>query len=395
MKNRKAVKNKKAFSLVELLAVTVILAILLIIATPQIVKYVNKGKVSYYNSIEKEMNVAGADYMEDYRAFLPQHVGHVNEVALEDLVDSKYIDSVKDEKGNLCTGKVIVERTKKDSYSYYSCLYCGSYYQTEDTNCEKSVSNNKYADSSEYSIVVDPGPYIAFLSTPYETPMATVYHNGEPYEENGSVVRINGTPKKITPHEVKEYPVVYYYHGVTETIEVEIEDNTKPSAVSVVLRRNNETGKIYKKDWSNDDLYAIYKATDYSTKGVVGSGIDHYEISTDGISFTSIIGDHELLETEGDYTRYVRAVDKRGNVGEAVTFNYKIDKTPPTCTWSGESTVWQPNLNLPEEQRIYDRTIVATCHDSVSDCMDRFKTKSWFYDYTIKTDENMLQFTYG
>ena len=388
---KKKLKKKKGFSLIELLGVIMILGILMIIAVPQVYRYIKKGKDNYYNSVEKEMSTAGANYLEDYRALLPKQVGHVSVIDLSELVTGKYIDTVKDEKGLECTGRVIAEKTKKDSYDYYSCLKCGDHYETKDANCEKNEGMNKYADSDEYSIVVDNGPYEATLGEKYNPPLGTVYHNGEPYLINGSPLRINGTPREIIPYELKEYTINYYYHGANASIKVEVKDGTAPSAVSVVLRRGNSSGKIYTKDWTNADLYAKYKATDYAIKGVKGSGIDYYEVSNDGITYTKLDANNEVLSEEGSYTRYVRAVDKSGKIGPVTEFKYNIDKTKPTCSWEGESTDWQPNLNLPAEQRVQSRTIVATCADTRDDgiatsgCTTKTASKTWERSDSEKT----------
>ena len=380
-------KDKKGFTLIELLGVIILLAILLIIVTPNVVKYIKKGKISYYTSIEEQLSTAGANYMEDYRTLLPKQVGHVRVVSIEELVSNKYIDEIKDENGNKCTGRVVIEKTKKDSYDYNTCLICGEdgkYYKSDQEICDKNEGMNKYADSANYTLVVEPGPYEVPLGEKYVAPVATVYYNGEPYKENGEVVTVKGIPDTITAYEIKEYPINYYYHGAIETIKVVVNDTTPPSTVAVVLRRGSEEGKIYKTAWSNVDLYAQYKATDYTEKGVSGSGISHYEVSNDGINWDRLTNDKEVLSEEGIYTRYVRAVDNSGNYGPITTYSFQLDKTPPTCTWMGESTNWI---------REGSRTIVTTCHDdglngiATSGCTAPSLTKSWTYENSIKTDD--------
>ena len=329
-------KNKKGFSLVELLAVFVILAIIMVIAIPQVYKYINKGKQEYYVSLEKEISQAAANYLEDYRALLPREIGHVSEIDIVELVQYKYIDTIKDEKGNACSGKVIAEKVKKDSYEYYACLNCGSYYVSKDKNCSKSINDNIYADSADYTIVTDQTEYVVnqFDTFTSDIPNAQVFKNGELILSG-----LEGQPHKVDTSNIGQKQIVYYYHGVTHKVNVIIKDNTPPSAVSVNLTKVKDKKK-YNGKWYSGDILATFKATDFSGKGISGSGIDYYEVSDDGITFTPITGNKQKLTVEGEYTKYVRAVDKNGNISEAVAYTVKIDKTPPTCTWSGESTEW-------------------------------------------------------
>ena len=331
-------KNKKGFSLIELLAVVIILAILLIITIPNVIRYISKGKNSYYISIEKQLNTTGSTYMEDYHSLLPKQVGHLRIISIEELVSNKYIDEIKDENGNKCTGQVVVEKIKKDSYTYNTCLICGEdgkLYKSDQEICDKNEGMNKYADTEDYSIIVDEGPYEANLGYKYDTPMATVYYKNQPYTENGNVVRIHGIPNTITAYELKEYPVNYYYHGAKASIKVKVNDETPPSTVSVVLRRGDENGKMYKEGWSNVDLYAKYKAIDYSGKGISGTGIAYYEVSSnkdDPNSWSRLSSNDEYLREEGSFKRYIRAVDNNGKIGPVTEYVYKIDKTPPKCS---------------------------------------------------------------
>ena len=153
-------KNKKGFTLIELLAVILLVAILLWLSVPTVVKYMKKGTKAYYHSLESEIKTAGVDYLETYRSLLPQNIGHVKVIELDELVDNKYIDKVVDEKGNSCTGKVTVEKIKTDSYDYYVCLKCGEYYESKSEDCNRNTEeDNYYEDSGDYRIEVDQDRY--------------------------------------------------------------------------------------------------------------------------------------------------------------------------------------------------------------------------------------------
>ena len=134
-------KNRKGFTLIELLAVVVIIGILLLIAIPSVSKYLSKGTIKYYNSLEKSMVVSGREYLNDYQALLPKVIGNVTVIELNELTNNNYMDEVKDSNGNVCEGKITVKKIDKNQYDYYSCLICEDY-QTEKENCDAKSTNN-------------------------------------------------------------------------------------------------------------------------------------------------------------------------------------------------------------------------------------------------------------
>ena len=81
---------------------------------------------------------------------------------------------------------------------------------------------------------------------------------------------------------------------------------------------------------------------------------------------------------------YIRACDKLGNCSKSSSTYIRIDKTKPTCSWSGESTTWTKS----------NRTIKVKGTDSESGINEKYKEKSWNYtsgttktaslSYTIK-----------
>ena len=392
--------NKKGFTIIELLAVILIISILLIIAAPTVMKYMKKGTQSYYRSLESEVKVAGGEYVETYRSLLPQNIGHVRVVDLAELESNKYIDPVKDEKGNSCIGQVTIEKTKTDSYDYYSCIKCGDYYTSTGKYCvyndslgkfENGELDNVYTDTGDYEIRVEKDLYEVEQTKEFISPLAEVYYKGELLKSD-----LEGTPREVNTNELGTYDVVYYYRGAKKIIKVKVVDNELPSKTQVVLKYNDKNGKSYQGNWYSGDIYVKYKATDYTVSRIKGSGIDYYEVSNDGVNFVKVTKDdsrkytplsatEQKMVVEGNYLRYVRAVDKNGNVGPVNSYRVKIDKTKPTCTFSGESTEWQPNLNLPASQRVTSRTIVATCHDSISNCTEATKSKTWVETGTNKT----------
>src|SRR5262249_7331469 len=59
------------------------------------------------------------------------------------------------------------------------------------------------------------------------------------------------------------------------------------------------------------------------------SGVDHLEHSLDGGSFTTGTSADFSGLGEGTHTLTVRSVDRAGNVGDAVSYSWAIDLTPP------------------------------------------------------------------
>jgi uncharacterized repeat protein (TIGR02543 family)/prepilin-type N-terminal cleavage/methylation domain-containing protein len=118
--------NKKGFTLIELLAAIILIALLGGIG---IVSYRTIFKTSeerYYNAIESNMMLAGNDYFEDHRNELP--IGsEFKEVTLTTLVNSKYMEEVKDTEGNTCTTGSVFAYRENNKYKYEACLTCGGY----------------------------------------------------------------------------------------------------------------------------------------------------------------------------------------------------------------------------------------------------------------------------
>ena len=343
--------KKKGFTLVEVLAVIVIVGILLVIAVPQVLSMIKRGTRSYYHGIENDMKVAGVDYMETYRTLLPREIGNTSVVTLEELINSDYIDEVKDEKGNTCTGKVAIVKTKKNSYKYYSCLICGDYYESSENDCSYDEYNNKYADAADYSIETDSDIYEVGQGKEFTSPLARVYYKGQLIKDD-----LKGRPVKIDTNKIGTYDLIFYYHGAMKKVDIKVKDETDPEKTSVVLRLDNKDGKSYKSNWYNGNVYAEYKASDYTKKGISGSGIAYYEVSEDKETWTKVEGNSEIIEKEGNYLRYVRAVDKDGNTGKIKEYRIMLDHTKP-----------EVNLeSLTSKEALYNSRYINT-KTSVSD----------------------------
>ena len=118
--------NKKGFTLIELLAAIVLIALLGGIGIVSYRTIFKSSEERYYNAIESNMVLAGNDYFEDHRNELP--VGsEYKEVTLTTLVNSKYMEEVKDTEGGVCTTGSVFAYRENNKYKYEACLSCGEY----------------------------------------------------------------------------------------------------------------------------------------------------------------------------------------------------------------------------------------------------------------------------
>ena len=372
--------KKKGFTLVELLGVVIIIGLLLLIGIPAINKYINKGKNVYYTSLEKEIKTSGADYLNSYRTLLPRAIKNNTVISLKELEENEYMDKVVDEDGEKCIGQVVAQKVKTDSYKYYTCLKCGSKYQTKtseicipDNDSETGFRNieidNVYADSGDYKIEIEdkvlteeeinkgyevrinsePKEYIVPQGEPFIFPEAKILHkeNGEWKEVDGQV---QTSPKEVDTNILGTKKVIYYYHGAKTEIKVIVVDKTQPSKPEIVLKYENANGSDYRGNWYSGAIYASYKSTDYTKERVMGSGIKNYLYSIDGTNWIEVRKNNDsnleyvdwtiidvnainnkVVAEDGEYTIKVKAEDNNGNIGPVNEYTIKIDTNAPEC----------------------------------------------------------------
>ena len=332
-------KNKKAFTLIELLTVVIILGILLAIALPAIHSYLTRGTKEYYHSLEETVKESGKDYLNDYRTLLPREIGNVTVIELKELTSNNYIKNVVDSNNKACDARVTAKKTGKNEYEYYSCLDCGSSYQTKGEACSFSEDNNITTDTKNYEIKVDNnnsnyeidtnGVYIVDQGKDFTLPLGKAYYKGQLVND-----KVEPKPKTIDTNKLGTTKVTYVYQGATASIIVKVVDRVAPSIPQVVLRKNNSTGNIYTGGWYSGDIYQEYLSTDYSKPGIMGSGVKEYQISTDNSTFTALSRNNQTTTVNGSHTYYVKSMDKSEyeNISNSNAYSFKIDKEVPTCS---------------------------------------------------------------
>ena len=131
-------EGKRGFTMVELLAVIVILGILTTISIVGIQRIMGTAKQKYYESQEQSMVAAARNFSEKNKQYLPKINGHVSNVSLKKLVDSKYIEKVVDySKKNCSEDDSFVQIFYYDNeYQYLPYLKC-------ETWSSKDITNNQ------------------------------------------------------------------------------------------------------------------------------------------------------------------------------------------------------------------------------------------------------------
>lgn len=99
-------------------------------------------------------------------------------------------------------------------------------------------------------------------------------------------------------------------------------DKTAPNTPKVEMRKGSSTGPIYTSNtWSEKKVYVILSYTGSDT-----SGINHYESSSNGTTWSKMSSNILVVDKEGITNLYFRAVDKAGNTSDSTgQYIVKVD----------------------------------------------------------------------
>ena len=163
-----------------------------------------------------ELKAAGADYVQTYRSLLPQEIGHVRVINLDELVSNKYIDPLKDERGNILWEFNLEQEIKKYSKNYRNAPWVGNANIDTKLRVDVEVSGiSQKINGVEYGSQTNGGIYN--------------YVNGKKFKETFKEIRYSG--KEITIDDDGEIAYVGEGKGeisnpINETLEL-VKGNTK------------------------------------------------------------------------------------------------------------------------------------------------------------------------
>ncbi len=150
----------------------------------------------------------------------------------------------------------------------------------------------------------------------------TIITNGTWYEVSGKtdkiVLKSNGNIEAKVSDGINE---------ISSSKNVTMIDTTGP--LTTVVYKTAD-GQIYESDtWTNQSVTAYLSSTDTE------SGVDHYQMTYNGLTFVDIAGNNFTIENSTRTGIWFRAVDKAGNVGGLTpTHIISIDKIAPTISYN-------------------------------------------------------------
>ena len=359
-RKKKKKKQYKGFTLVEILAAITILGIITGFAIVSVTKIIQDGKKEHYDTAEDNMSLAGQSYVQQNRAALPKAIGQKSTVPLSTLVDSKYIQPIKDYSDKDCDlskSYVQVYKYSQSDYSYVAYLECPGYTSEDKMNSltpEINAVINVDAEKSTATANVTINGNDKLMSYSY-----IIYRGSKEVKNTGSVtvkgykstVTLNIPLTDYTPGKIKLVITAANIYGNTKTVTVskDIADTKAPSCIIAVEDEQPKT------TWINTNRKITVGCDDGD-----GSGCTRETYT-------------KTFKTTADYG-VITIADEAGNTTDCRVSVY-VDKTAPTCKNTGDSTNW---VNT-------SRTITWGCQDNDSGCHVSYTGGSQTFTTTTKT----------
>ena len=122
--------------------VIVIIGLIIFLAIGFIISLLTRKNYTYA-SLEDEMKNAAMEYFKDNKSKLPKNDTEIVEIDANILANNKYMKALdKYIRNEECNGKVMVEKSSDNSYSYTPNLSCNDGGYTTTKLCEKIVKTN-------------------------------------------------------------------------------------------------------------------------------------------------------------------------------------------------------------------------------------------------------------
>ena len=249
--------NKKAFTLIEILATVTILGVLSVVAMVSVNKIIQNAKETHYTNAEDQLELAGQSYVQQHRSALPKAVGQKVKIPMEKLVNTNYIEQIKDYSDNGCDMKnsyVQVFKYSQSDYSYVAYLDCpvykskehlkeaapnvvlklkGNTMGSEDKKGDKQQLDIRINNPSDEGTIEKPAKLISYSYV--------IYKYDKEVKNSGSVALPNYDTRidktiDLTPYAPGKLKIVVtatniYGLSTTETITSDFKDTTGPTCV--------------------------------------------------------------------------------------------------------------------------------------------------------------------
>ena len=366
-------KNRKGFTMMELLATIVIIGIVMTIGVVAVSNIVTNSRNKYNNTQKELVQSAAQEYYLNNKTKLPTVYLEEQKVTLKELESGKYINSVKDAYGSLCSkddSYVVVTKTGNNKYKYNAVLKCGDRQIGEEERKNPStLLVGSTWDYSEYSKVFNGNtmligqeretkPNIRYYTnnkivvkvnlsgdqiTGYKYVVNKILDDGEKKYKESEVKEVNATSYQDTIVIDKDHykDGVYQIQIIAYNGENKYNDNIKSNKVVVDTRKPRCNIKL-DGDWGENNWY--YNRLMNITLSVTEVNIHKYSFETDEkvnknqhvaptVKYHETI-DHTFKRVQDNTPGikwYGDIEDRAGNNGKCESVHFKLDKDKPSC----------------------------------------------------------------
>lgn len=371
---KKTIKKKKAFTLVELMGVLVIIGALTAILIPTISKVLKDNKEKVYQTQLQNIILSAKNLGSDNMFILPENEGETIYVTLGQLKQIGYADkSIINPKTNKEFSDCIVIGITKVNNSY-EYVIDESTLNGENCNINLDSAVIISASSDRYIRNKETASFIVIVKSNNENNLFKNYSLdeskiflGETGDSKYSVAGENGIYKITVIGGNEEGIITLTLKGgaILDEVGNSIFDEDIVAQTSITVDNTAPECGVWhgqSTEWANQN------------RTITMTGIDDMSGIKEGNSFSKTYTSGEIRTDNLSYT----VEDNAGNTKVCETVaNIYIDKTAPSCNWSGKDNNAWTTENV---------TFTLTGSDSGSGMDNEYSSKSWTYNSgTIST----------